>query len=105
MSVVNNIQGTLTQNQQPQQVQQQQGDHARVQQEAGEVRNKQEQEVKQNTISQQEDVDLAKLGKDEKEKKKEKNKGKKKTLESDEDAKMDPKNSLMFGGGLFDMKA
>jgi hypothetical protein len=42
MSIVNNIQGTLTQGQQTQQVQQQHGDQAKVQQEQGEVQTKQE---------------------------------------------------------------
>jgi hypothetical protein len=104
MSIVNNIQGSLTQNQQSQQVQQQQGDSSKVQQQQGEVQSQQEGEVKKNSVSKQEDVDFAEVGKDSKEKDQRKNKNKKKTLE--ESNKQNPtQGSMMFGGGLIDTQA
>jgi hypothetical protein len=104
MSVVNNIQGTLTQTQQPSQVQQQQGEQAKVQQEQGEVLQRQEVETKKNSVSKQEDAKFAKLSNDSKEKDNRKSKNKKKTLEDSNNQPPVP-GSMMFGGGLIDTQA
>lgn len=105
MSVINNIQGSMTQSQQPQQIQQQQGDQARVQQDAGQVQTKNEEELRKNSISKQEDVEFSQVKDESQEKDQRKNKRKQKTLEEQQEEDNLRKGSLMFGGGLIDTQA
>ena len=106
MSIVNNIQGSLTQSQQPQQVQQQHADNAKAQQLLGEQQAAVEKEAKKNTISQQEDVAFTQVGQDAGAKDDRKGKKKKKTLAQDEPASgEDIKIASMWGGGLIDTQA
>lgn len=106
MSVVNNIQGTLTQTQHAQQLNQQQADQPRVAQQQGEVQSAQEQVVKKESVTSQDDVDLQLLHREqEKEKDKKRRQQRKKTL--DQEAKGDSASDYgtRFGGGLIDTQA
>ena len=105
MSIINNIQGTLTQTHNIQQLQQQQGDVSRVHQQVGEIKTQEDSEVRKNSISKQEDVDLGELHKDkEGESGKKHNKSRKKTLdELKKEAEEFPDRPL--GGGLIDTQA
>jgi len=107
MSIISNIQGTLTQTQLTQQLQQQMGDQGRVQQNVGELQNQMEQDERQNSVNEQENVDLAQLSDRDEEAQKRKNKNKKKTLEQQEQPKNQAfhEGSYMLGGGLINTQA
>lgn len=68
MSVVQNIQGTLTQTQELSQLNQQQVDQARTQALAGQIASEQAEEVKRNTIGQTDESDMGLVGDGENEK-------------------------------------
>jgi hypothetical protein len=106
MSVVNNIQGSLTQTQQAQQLNQQQTDQPRVAQQQGEAQNAQEQVVKKESITTQENVDLQSLHREqEKEKEKKNRKQRKKTLDQMGQQEDTNNYGTRFGGGLIDTQA
>lgn len=107
MSVVNNIQGTLTQTQNVQQLQQQQGDAAKVQQTIGEVQNNKEQAEKSQTVNAQEDANPTRLenkkeGGQQQQKHK---KGRKPTLDQQPQDENPGNLGLLGGGGLIDTQA
>jgi hypothetical protein len=106
MSIINNIQGTLTQTHQIQQMNQQAMDHSKVQQQVGELQNEIEQDEKRNSINEQEDVDLAQMNKDGKNNDPRKRHQKKKTLEElEKDAEHQREWRGGLGGGLIDTQA
>lgn len=108
MSIINNIQGTLTQTQGIQQLQQQHGDLSRVQQHIGEVKSEQENEIKQKTINEQEDVEMGSLHKDKEKGGKQKNpKGRKRTIDEfdGDQTKKAPWTDGMKGHGILDVQA
>jgi hypothetical protein len=105
MSIINNIQGTLTQTQTVLQLQQQQGDVSRIHQQVGELKTQEDSEIKKNSISEQDDVNLGELHKDKEGGSDQKhNKRRKKTLDQlKEEAEQFPDRPL--GGGLIDTQA
>jgi hypothetical protein len=105
MSIINNIQGTLTQTQNIQQLQQQQGDVSKVQQQVGEIKTQEDSELRKNSISEQEDVDMDGLSKDKESGGQQKGrKGRKKTLDELMKEDSSPRDPSM-GGGLIDTQA
>ena len=107
MSIINNIQGTLTQTQQAQQLNQQQSDQARVQQHVGEVKNEQDWYEKRTSVSEKDDAGMNQLGKDgssgdQRDKERKRKKQKDHSELSEEDLKM---GLGLLGGGLLDCQA
>ncbi len=104
MSIINNIQGTLTQTQQIQHLNQQQLDKAHLQQQLGEVQNEVEHDEKRNTINEQENLDMGQLSIDGEKWDPRRRNPKKKTLE-EEKAENEIQWKSGLGGGLIDTKA
>ena len=105
MSIINNIQGTLTQSHQVQHLNQQALDKTNVQQHLGEVQNEVEHDEKRHSINEQENANLAQMDKDGTNKDARKRHPKKKIL-ADQDPSVAPTEwRAGLGGGLIDTQA
>lgn len=104
MSVLHNIQGSLTQTQHAAELAQQQADQARIQQALGENKARDIEETRKNSVKEQEDVDLSRLQDGLKDGGKEKNKKRKKILPPPGDDE-DGGASNRFGGLLINTLA
>ena len=105
MSIINNIQGTLTQTHQIQHLNQQALDKANMQQHLGEVQNEVEHDEKRNSINEQENANLAQMDKDGNNKDPRKRHPKKKPLSDQDKSPQTNEWRAGLGGGLIDTLA
>ena len=105
MSIISNIQGTLTQAHQVQHLNQQALDKTNVQQQFGEVQNEVEHEEKRHSINEQENANLAQMDKDGTNKDQRKRHPKKKILADQEQPNANKEWRVGLGGGLIDTQA
>lgn len=97
MSVVNNIQGTLTQTQFVQQLNQQQVDQTRIQQAEAQAHHREAEALRHSSVAAQQESHLDQLNPENKEKKDSKNRNKKRTLPQSENTESE--HFLLPNGG------